>query len=399
MIIKGKRIYTEEKGCIAGRIHIEHGKITQIEEHYERPADIDYGDMRILPGIIDTHNHGCRGYSMRLPKEASQAEREKNIRGYLRELSSMGVTGAFPTCSTAMIKNIHEAKQKAYPGARILGIHSEGPWLSRVGEKGKPKPCPPADAALAAQMVKDGGGDLKLVALAPEVSGMDAVIDVLLAHGVHVSMAHTDANYEQAKQAIRRGIKGATHLANVMTGLHHRDIGTLGACLLAPDVYCEIICDGMHVSLPMLQLMLRVKDTQHFVMISDNSEYSGLPTGLYHGAEAGAHIHMTEDGYLLSDEGRICGSSQPVLFGIKNLVEKLHIPMETVWRMASLHAAQRFGFADERGSLAAGKYADLIVIDEQYHCQATYVEGQMVYDCHTSKPQYHEAFLAQKRIS
>jgi N-acetylglucosamine-6-phosphate deacetylase len=154
----------------------------------------------------------------------------------------------------------------------------------------------------------------------------------------------------------------------------------LGAALLNDGVDCEVICDGMHVCPEMLKIYFRVKDYDRFMMISDCSVYSGAPVGRYKGWDPTMVMNVTEEGFVLSDTGRLCGSSQPVLYGIGNLTEKLGIPLETVIRMASLNPARKYGFDKNKGSIAIGKDADFVVISDSCKAMYTYSNGIKVYD-------------------
>lgn len=377
MIIKSERIYMED-GVKSGYLEIRGGKFISFSEEAPEGEWIDYGKSRVIPGIIDTHNHGTCGYAM-------MGNNPAEVKGYLKGCASQGVTGVFPTADIDMLEVVaDEAKQqeltKKYEGSKILGIHSEGPWLNRTGEKGIRRGWPEVKLEMAQEMVKRGKGYLKLVALAPEIPGMDEIISYFLSQGITVADAHSDCNYKEAMGAYEKGITVATHTGNVMTGMHHRDIGGLGAALLNDKVECEVICDGMHICLDMLQIYFKIKDFSRFMMISDCTQLSGAPVGSYQGFEPEMTINVTEEGFLLSDTGRLCGSSQPVLFGIGNLVEKLDIPMETVVKMAALNAAVKYGFSGEKGSIKVGKDADFVVISDDYKAVATYVEGQKVYD-------------------
>ena len=166
MIIKSKRIITEE-GIIDGYIIIENKVIKEIAlSDRNLQADLDVGNMRIIPGIVDCHNHGTQGYS--LMDEIDEA----GIRGYLKGLASQGVTAVFPTCSVNLIKKIAEFSNQDVDGAKIVGIHSEGPWLNRVGEKGVKTTLEKVSIETAQKMIVDGKGKLRLVALAPEIPGI-----------------------------------------------------------------------------------------------------------------------------------------------------------------------------------------------------------------------------------
>lgn len=401
MIIYCDRIYMEA-GMKKGFLEIEDGKFKAFyDENAQMKADCDWTGYRIIPGIIDTHNHGGFGFNM---MDGKRVPESSEIEGYLKGLASVGVTGVFPT--TTNVKTIAKLSERAdqpFSGAKILGIHSEGPWGARVGEKGVNTGYPAVDMDVARKMVEAGNGKLKLVDIAPEVPGALEAIEYFVKNGVTVGAYHTNANYEEANRGIDAGITVATHLGNVMTGLHHRDIGTLGACLLRPEVDCEVICDGMHVSLEMVKVYFKVKDYSRFMMISDNVQYAGLPVGKYRGmtddkTSDRRNIYINEEGFVLSETGRLSGSSKPVLYGIRNLVEKLSIPMETVVTMSSLNPAKKYGFADQKGSIRIDKDADFVVIDDDYNVMATYCEGQQIFDPKKDTELVNKAYLDEYKI-
>ncbi len=396
MIIHSKRIYMED-GCKAGYLEIENRKIIKFYPECENIiADIDYGNNRILPGIFDTHNHGGFGYCL------MEKTTKENIKKFLKQEASFGVVNMLTT--TAGLDNIELLAEEVdldQDGTRILGVHSEGPWGNRVGEKGVDTGHPEIDLEYARKMVEAGKGKLKLVALAPELeNGFDAV-KYFVDQGVTAAICHTNSNFKEANAAIDAGVSVATHLGNVMTGLHHRDVGTLGACLLRDEVDCEMICDGMHISLPMIQIYLKVKDHNQLFMISDNVSYAGLPAGRYTGFEMEsegdrAFINVTEEGFVLSDTGRISGSSQPVLFGIYNLVEKLGVPMEECCKFFCYNPIRKYSDPNKKGSLKEGKDADFIVISDDYKCLATYSEGRKVFDIELDTVECNPTFLTKK---
>ena len=178
------------------------------------------------------------------------------VKGYLKGLASQGTVNIFPTTTApdAIAAVAAVALEGPQDGAQILGIHSEGPWLNRVGEKGIRTGWPEVSLDTARKMVENGKGLLRLVALAPEIPGIDPIVDYFLSQGITVAAAHSDNNYRQAMEGYAKGISVATHTGNVMTDMHHRDVGGLGTALLNPDVMCEVICDGLHICNEMLQI-------------------------------------------------------------------------------------------------------------------------------------------------
>lgn len=396
MKLYSERIYTSN-GCMAGYLEIENGKIKAIyPKDAEMQADVNYGNLRIIPGIFDTHNHGAVGFRF---DECN----EEDVKMALKGEAAFGVTSLFPTLQKLeQFEMFARLMDEEIDGAQMLGIHSEGPWGSRVGEKGINLGYPKVDLDIARKMVEYGGGKLKLVGIAPEVDNAFAAIDYFLSEGVTMAMYHTSANFEQANAGIDRGITVATHLMNVMSGLHHRDVGTAGAGLLRDEVNCELICDGLHVCLPMVDLVLRMKDHDKIMMVSDNGMYLGAPEGRYKGLGKNAGndrktITVTPEGFVLSETGRLSGSSKPVLYGIKNLVEILNVPMEDVVKMASLNPCLKYGFIN-KGSIEAGKDADFVVITDDYTAKHTYCGGKIVFNADTEEIPFNPKFIKDYKI-
>lgn len=393
MIVKSDRIYMED-GCRAGCLEIEGGAIKRfLPAGGAVNADYDFGRDRIIPGIFDTHNHGGFGVNI------SGASTEDEIKLYLKGSAANAVTALLPTTTDAeAMKLLCGMSDEPQDGARIMGIHSEGPWGARVGEKGIDTGYPKVDMEHARELYEACGGKLVLLGIAPEVENAGKAIDYFLSKNVAMAAYHTNANYEQANAAIDRGVTVATHLCNVMTGLHHRDVGVLGASLLRDEVWCELICDGLHVSFPMIEIILRIKDHNKIIMVSDSGAYAGAPVGTYRNPGQGVksdrdNIHVTEDGFVLSDTGRLTGSSKPVIYGIKNLVEKIGVPLGDALAFSSLNPCKKYGFADRKGSLSAGKDADFAVIDDGFNVLYTFSEGRKVYDHTADTGLFNQKFI------
>lgn len=361
---------------VDGYMIVEDGKIKEITKLTNYKDVVDLNDLVVIPGIFDTHNHGVMGYN--LMGSINYDKDKQTVLGYLKGLASQGVTSVLPTADISMFSVIADLAD-TNEGAQIRGIHSEGPWLNRVGEKGIKTGWPEIRLDTAKEMVKKAKGKLKLVALAPEIEGIDEIIKYFLSEKITLAYAHSDLGYQEAMAAYDKGISVSTHTGNVMTGLHHRDIGGLGASLKHPNVDCEVICDGMHISLEMIELYFKIKDMSRFMMISDCSSLSGAPVGKYLMFKD-MYANVTEDGYCLTDTGRLMGSTQPVLYGIKNLVTKLNIPFADVMQMASLNPSRKYGFGDTKGSLSVGKDADFVVINKDFKVLETYIKGKMIFD-------------------
>ena len=155
-----------------------------------------------------------------------------------------------------------------------------------------------------------------------------------------------------------------------MTGIHHRDFGCLGACLTDNRVWAELICDGLHVCNEMLDFVYKTKGRDNIMMISDCTGLSGLKPGLYQSPALGGVINVTQDGYVLDENGRLRGSSLPVIYGMANLVKNLSIPLSDVVKMA----------IKKKGNLIKGKYCDFIIVENEISLLKTYINGNLVYD-------------------
>ncbi|UUX35172.1 N-acetylglucosamine-6-phosphate deacetylase [Fundicoccus culcitae] len=389
MYIKSDKIYTES-GVVKGYLNIEDGKIKNILSSDEKVDDFhDFSTYRIIPGIFDTHIHGVMGYNLmnKTPDVISE------IKGFLKGISAHGVTSVLPTANPEIFKDLVAVSRMSIDGAKIIGIHSEGPYLNRVGEKGIDEGHPDISLDYIQEMISNCEGMLKLVGMAPELPNSKQATEYLLNHGVRVAFTHSNANFEEAMNAFKNGVSISTHTANVMTGIHHRDVGGLGASLLAPNVECEIICDGLHVSFEMLEIMFRIKSYDRFIMISDSTHLAGAPIGQYE--SMGLTINITDDGFAKTDTGRLVGSTKSIMYGIKNLVEKMNIPLEIVLNMACLNPARTYGVDRKKGSLVVGKDADFVIIDDEYSVVYTFSEGEVIYDASTDKDLFNTKMLVK----
>lgn len=352
-----------------GSMAIEDGKIVAFEKGIHEGAK-RYDDKRIIPGIIDTHNHGSYGWSM------MEHTSKESVQNFLKAVASQGVTTVFPTTFPSPgeigVEGIIDAMNDEIVGAQIGGIHFEGPYLHRVGEKGVPVPKIDIDLNVVKEIIDACEGHLKVMGHAPELENSTQMIQLLLDHNVKAAITHTNADATIAKRAFDDGITVSTHTGNVMTGIHHRDVGTLGMVLIDDRIMCEVICDGMHLSLDMVKLIYKTVGANRMMMISDCTELSGLKPGTY------GEIIVSADGFVKTKAGRLVGSSQPVLKGIQNLVEELHIPLTEVLKMSSFNQAKFYNLSN-KGYLDLHMDADFVVIDDDYKVVDTYVLGHNVY--------------------
>ena len=369
--LKSNHILTEQ-GFQAGYLTVEDGKIVSVSSLCQGGYE-DLGDLSVYPGIIDIHNHGFGGWSMTDPCE------EKDIRGYAKALTTVGITGVLPTAKEAAFEAIASVMDQEYEGARVLGIHSEGPFWARGGENTVGESWPAPSVKETERLVKLAGGKMAVMALAPEVPGAYEVIRYLHEHKIRVACCHTKAKAQDIYDAHQKvGLDIATHLGNGMQGIHHRDVGALGALLLLDDIRYEVITDLNHICPDMLRIMFRLQPYDKFCLISDSNFIAGLPAGVY--MRYGREMYANEKGLILNSDGRICGSGKWVLHNIGQLVKYVGVPEEEAVKMASINPAAYLGIDHITGSIRPGKKADLAVVDASFTCRRTYVGGELVFD-------------------
>lgn len=382
LIVRSSEIYAED-GVVDGSVVVADGHIEDIRPGEAEPEPgtevLDVRPHRVFPGLIDIHIHGAGGWSV----EAGETEQ---VRGMARYLASRGVTAFQPTLaalppdatSAGAVAVRHAIAEPPSDGAKILGLHMEGPYVS-------PQRPGAMDPAFFRDPSREEIEDLEAVApgvlrhltLAPEREGALELISWLAGRGVIVSGGHTDATYEEARAGIEAGIRVANHTYDAMRGLHQREPGALGAFVLDERVTCEVIADGRHVHPAAIDVLLRLAGTERVCLVSDAVFLAGLPPGAYE--LFGRQARVTEDGFCLLPDGTLAGSTHLVLQGIRTLVEQVRTPMVDAVRMGSAIPARVVGLEGVKGTLAPGKDADLTAVSTNWEVLWTLVEGRVVH--------------------
>ena len=333
----------------------------------------DAGGCYVLPGMIDTHIHGFVGVEFAGAKgdfsKAQEVLAKDGITGFAATVRCMALDRVL-----AADRHIAELIKGEQAGAKIFGIHNEGPFVSykRTGAMRPPQIDCSVDAAQA--MIDAGGGYLKFVTIAPEREGALDMIACFTKCGVNATMGHTDATYAEALAGIAAGAHRATHVFNAMRPFSHRETGILGATLTDDRINCELIADFVHLDPAAVKLVYRIKGACNITLISDAGEQSGLPDGDY---EVNGRIRHVRNGVCLNDDGVIAGSCFSMLKGAQNL-RSLGIPLEEIAVMASENPAKALGIFDRVGSLEVGKAADLIVVDDEFNLRAVFIDGEQL---------------------
>jgi len=385
IVIRHACIYTPLTLIRDGYIVVENGLIKEIgREPYSGSNGevINAEDLLVSPGFIDTHIHGYGG------RDTDEADVEA-IYTISRGLVKHGVTSIVPSSVTmpheALVKiaeSIREAGNEWSPekGARILGLHLEGPYLSveKAGAQNK-KYIRPASIKELEEYIRASGGLIRQITVAPENPGALDLITYAVAHGITVSIGHTNATYEQTRLAIERGARKATHTFNGMRGIHHREPGPAIAVLEDDGVYIELITDFIHISPPVVRFVIKHVGPHRMVLISDSISATGLPDGTY---ELGGLKVIVKNGVpRLADTGALAGSTLTLDRAVKN-VYSLGFDLRETLMMASYTPAASINalYRDKIGLLAPGFKADMVFLDEGLNVVKTMIDGEIIYE-------------------
>lgn len=324
-------------------------------------------DALVVPGFLDTHVHGGGGCDVMEGADAARTIARLHARHGTTSLLATTMTAPAEDLDRAFAAIAPHCAARAAGGARILGVHLEGPYLSPGKLGAQPDYARRFDEAEFRRL--HAIAPIRVVTLAPEVDANREAITALAALGVRVQLGHSNASYESALDAIGRGASGFTHLFNAMSGLHHRAPGLAGAALAHAD-YAEIIPDLLHVHPGALRAALRC--VPKLFCVTDSTAAAGMPDGEYRlGRQA---VHKCLGGVRLAD-GTLAGSTLTMDEAFRNLVDRLGLSLADASRRTSTHAADFLGVSD-RGRIEAGAWADLAVFDRDLRLTAVYAEGE-----------------------
>lgn len=376
MILQSKRVWVLNEWMDA-QVEISDGKIAAIHPYGTYAADMDYGDRRIVPGFIDVHTHGAYGF------DTNDADPE-GLRRWAKSIVSEGITGFLPTTITQSeevltkaLKNVANVVREGYEGARILGIHFEGPYLDQTFKGAQPEQyCVSPDLEQFKRYLAASEGLIRIVTMACEHDEGYRLTRFLCEKGIVPSLGHSSATFDQAVMAFANGARSVTHVYNGMAPYHHREPGIVGASFRFRNVFGEIICDGNHSTWAALNTFFTNKGPDYGVMITDSLQVKGLPAGT-RTLFGGNLIELYEDGSAhLVGAGNLAGSTLKVNQGLRNLVEMAGLPWQTAINSCTINPARLIGMEASKGSITAGKDADIVVLGDDYSVEAVYVCGR-----------------------
>lgn len=363
MIIRNASVYTQEGKFEKKEIYIKDTLFTDQAAEAEDGQVIDASGCVAIPGLTDIHFHGCMGYDF------CDGTREAIDAMAVYE-ASVGVTNIVPasmTLSEEELLGICKAA-KAYKEegiqdkkAHFWGINMEGPFVS-TAKKGAQngayihKP----DLEMFDRLQRASGNCVKLLDIAPEAEGAMELIDQRH-NQVVISLAHTCADYDIAREAFRRGADHVTHLYNAMNPYTHRAPGLIGAAADEEKVQVELICDGVHIHPAAVRTTFKIFGDDRIILISDSMRATGLEDGDY--TLGGQDVKVTGNLATLKD-GTIAGSVTNLIDCMRTAVLKMGIPLESAVKCAAVNPAKCVGIYDSCGSITPGKYADVILLDQ-----------------------------------
>lgn len=362
-----------------GALLVEDGKIIAIEadatkfQHIDNKTDL--AGKYLIPGFIDSHIHGIGGYSF-------QNQSSQDVLEASQKLASYGVTSFIPTISRSSsqdeeiigdIQAIVNAKGKEN-GAKILGIHLEGPFLSLENRGGQSAAgITPINLNLMKKLWKASQGQILTMTVAPELDKLEELVAFCKDKDIKLQTGHSAATYEQMAQAARLRLKHITHTFNAVSGLHHRHPGIIGYALENDDISCELIADGYHVVPPVVKILFKCKPDDKIMIVTDAQKYS--KTGINKFSEN--NIEYRADDYIYrAEDHTLVGSNISMLDGFQNLI-RWKISLERAIMATSCNIAKYLNL-NNTGKIELGYCADFIILNSDFSLDKTIINGQEV---------------------
>ena len=378
MIIRNALVYGEDKTFSRLDIRIEEDVFTEICPSLapsENESVLDADGLYAIPGLIDIHFHGCMGHDF-------CDGTVEAIDAITRYEASCGVTSVCPATMTVSPESLVQVmdaartynESLARPGqASLVGINMEGPFISEAKKGAQAaehiRLC---DEALFCSLQERSGGLIKLVDIAPENEGAMEFIDAL--HDkVTISLAHTTADYQTAKEAYDRGARHATHLYNAMPPFTHRAPGVIGAAFDSPHCRAELICDGVHIHPSVVRATFQLFGDDRMILISDSMRAAGMEDGQY--TLGGQDVAVKGKYATLVSDGALAGSVTNLMDCMRTAVKEMQIPLESAIACATMNPAKAIGIYDRYGSISTGKIANLVLLDQDLNLRQVIIHG------------------------
>lgn len=375
MIIKNINIYTENNEFKVGNIYIDGNYVKEVKvEDSKKDIEANNEEYYVIPGLIDVHFHGCVGYDF---CDGNHEAIEKIAKYQLKN----GITSIVPATMTLSEEELMKISLSASTyenkyGAELIGINMEGPFISQA-KKGaqNSKYIENPNIETFKKLQEASNGMYKIVAIAPEEEGAMEFIESLKDEVV-VSIAHTNATYETTKLALDKGAKHVNHLYNAMPVYSHREPGVIGATCDDEKCMVELICDGVHIHPCAIRTTFKMFGDSRIVLISDSMMATGMCDGEY--TLGGQDVKVVGNKAVIVENGAIAGSVTNLMDCIRYAVKEVKIPLESAIKCATENPARAIGIYDKYGSIEAGKYANLVILDKDLNIVKVIIKGEVV---------------------
>ena len=358
---------------------ITDGKIAEIRKQITADENsvkvIDARNLIVAPGFIDIHIQGAGGYDV---LDAS----ENALQTISRTLAQFGTTGFLATTVFHTDKTNHHLEitaqmaTKKVDGAEILGIHLEGPFINARKKGGISETCITVpDIHKMENIFTACQKKLTMMTLAPELKGIDSIIDFLQRRDVIASFGHSAADYQVTKKSFQT-ITHVTHLYNAMNPMHHREPGPIPAIFETEHVSAQLIADGVHVHEAIVNLTYREMGVSRIICITDGVQAIGLPEGMYH---YNGKKYLSKDGAARYLDGTLIGTAISLNQIVRRFQRFTNCTLEEAIQTATANPAKLLGIENHKGSLKIGFDADIILMDENFEVYLTIIDGKIIF--------------------
>ncbi len=379
MIIKNVKVYTESMEFVSKEIAIRDGRFAEVKDADPTEEVLDGEGCYAIPGLIDLHFHGCKGYDF--------CDGTKEAIARIAEYeASVGVTAIAPATMTLPVNELEEilAVAAAYKeeakdsaGADLIGVNMEGPFISEEKKGAQDaRNIISCNEDICRRFLQASGGLVKFVGIAPERSENTKDFILKMKDQVHISLAHTNADYDTAMEAFKAGADHAVHLYNAMPAFTHRNPGVVGAVSDSAHVNAEMICDGVHIHPSVVRATFKMLGADRIVLISDSMRATGMPDGRY--TLGGLEVDVTGNRATLASNGALAGSATNLMDCMRTAVLKMGIPLETAVACATRNPARCLGVYGEYGSITPGKRGNAVLLDRELKVKAVIKDGVLV---------------------
>jgi len=382
-VIRNARIVLPDLVISQGYLEIVEGRIVKIAEG-EAPSTsaqsiFDAQNATLTPGFIDLHVHGGNGGTFNSidPIEHNLA-REFHLKNGTTSMLATTHTTEFATL-LEILKSLSLSSKTSNSGSKVLGIHTEGPFISEY------KPGAHVVSQLRAgnlseidEVISAAEDFIEMVTVAPEIPGGLELIKYLTSKQIISALGHTNATYVQAVAGIKAGARSTTHLFNAMSALSHRDPGAVGAILDHDEIFAELILDGIHIDEAIFRIALKCKGIDRINLITDATSLAGFPDGNY-GELPDRAVTKIGGKIVVSGTETLAGSALDMNMVYQNAAKFAPLSLSELSKITSLNAAKVLGKEAEIGSIQIGKLADLVLLDSEFNACATMIEGEWKY--------------------